>query len=69
MSDILQKVDQYKRQLVKDLLSQCTDKQIAFFNRMYKSVDDIPDKKIPWAIQQIENTIAKNNFNKMKEEV
>lgn len=42
------------------LLMKCTDEQVAFFNRMYKSVEVIPVEKMEWAIKQCERTIAKN---------
>ena len=49
------------RDHLRKLLSQCTDKQVDIFNRMYKSVDVIPFSKIDWAIQQCERTIVNNN--------
>ncbi|MFA5174745.1 MAG: hypothetical protein WC438_06185 [Candidatus Pacearchaeota archaeon] len=43
-----------------DLLSQCKKEQVDFFNRMYKSVEEIPDEKIDRAIDQCKRTIDKN---------
>jgi hypothetical protein len=60
MSDGLDRIDKFKRNLLKELLSKCTEPQINLFNRMYKSIEEIPDENIPWAIQQIERTIIKN---------
>lgn len=49
------------RDLLKDLLNQCTEKQQAFFLRMYPDgVDGMPKEKIPRAIEQVEATIKKN---------
>jgi hypothetical protein len=61
MSKALKEIQEFRHQKLRDLLNQCTDKQKKFFNRMYGSVDTIPDEKIDWAIQQCENTIKKNS--------
>lgn len=47
-----------------NLYHQVTDKQKEFFNRMYKSIDEIPDEKIEWAIKQCERTLEKNRENR-----
>lgn len=60
MSDTLKKIADFGREELRKLLAQCKPEQIAFFNRLYVSVDDIPQEKIPRAIQQCEATIAKN---------
>ncbi len=39
---------------------QCTDKQQAFFVRMWGSVEAVPFAKIPIAISQCESTVKKN---------
>ncbi len=57
---------EFKRNLVKELLSQCTEEQQGFFNRMYKSIDDIPEEKMRWAYLQCQRTIE-NNKNKAKD--
>ncbi len=54
----------YKRELLAGLLNQCTLVQRDMFYRMYPSVAEIPEHKIPWAIQQCERTIE---CNKQKE--
>lgn len=62
----LNKIKKFRRDSLQELLSQCTPDQISIFNRMYKSIDDIPDEKIDWAIQQCENTInIKENLLRM----
>ncbi len=52
-----------QREALKNLLLQCTEKQINIFNRMYKSVEEIPEEKISWAMKQCERTINKNLFH------
>lgn len=49
-----------KSDFLKELLCQCTEKQKLLFNRMYGSVDTVPEEKIEWAIVQCENTIKEN---------
>ena len=61
-SNILEHLKDYKLFLLKILLSTCSEKEISLFNKMYGSVDIIPDDKIDWAIQQCENTIVKNKL-------
>ncbi len=58
------KVENFKREELKKLLIQCTEKQQAFFGRLYKSVEEIPEDRIPRAVQQIEATIKINNEKK-----
>ena len=48
-------------QLMHELLSMVTQPQRDFFNRLYGSVENVPDEKIDNAIDQIERTIAKND--------
>lgn len=58
------------KQILKDLLAQCTDGQQLFFKRMYAPhdlelpinlvVDRIDEERISWAITQCENQVAKN---------
>ena len=46
---------------LRDLLSQCTVKQKAFFDRMYPcGIDNMEAEKIIHAIWQCENTIKNN---------
>ena len=44
-----------------NLLLQCTIDQQDFFNRMYRSLEEIPYEKISHAIYQCERTIETNN--------
>ena len=60
MSETLKQLKEHKHQVLKDLLSQCTEKQQLFFNRMYVSVGTIPEEKWDWAIEQCERTIKNN---------
>ncbi len=58
------------RDILKDLLSQCTEDQQMLFKRMYShdnlernindAVDQMPDDKINWAISQCERTVYNN---------
>ena len=59
-SEALERVDQFPRQILKELYDQCTEEQQGFFRRMYVSLEEIPDEKVRWAIQQCERTIEKN---------
>ena len=59
------------RQILKDLLAQCTEGQQLLFKRMYSpnnlglpintAVDLMDPDKIDWAITQTERTVAKNS--------
>ena len=60
MSEALERIDRLPREILKELYDQCTEEQQGFFCRMYKSLEEIPDEKIRWAIQQCERTIEKN---------
>ena len=60
MSKTLEHLKEYRKKCLKDLYNQCTPPQQDLFKRMYKNIDEISDSKIDWAIQQCENTIAKN---------
>ncbi len=58
------------RDILKDLLSQCTEDQQMLFKRMYShdnlerdindAVDQMPDDKVNWAISQCERTVYNN---------
>lgn len=52
--------EDFRRQTLADLYNQLTPAQQNLFNRMYVSIDEIPDNKINWAIQQCAKTIDKN---------
>lgn len=59
------------KDILKTLLSRCTESERMVFNRMYSSdnlgatiddvVDNIDPHKIDWAISQCENTLKKGN--------
>jgi len=63
------------REILKELLSQCTDQQQLMFKRMYchknldlpinEAVDQMDESKIDWAITQCEKTVAKNGFSSL----
>ena len=59
---IINTFEELGRDKLRELLAQCTKGQVNVFNRMYRSVDVIPLKKINCAIQQCERTIAMNNM-------
>jgi hypothetical protein len=59
-SEALKKIENFRRQTLASLYNQCTSEQQNVFNRMYVSIAAIPDRKIDWAIQQCERTIAEN---------
>ena len=58
------------KEILKELLSECTEAQQLIFKRMYchknlelpinEAVDQMEDIKIDWAITQVERTINKN---------
>lgn len=58
-------IDNLKRRELRNLLSQCTKGQQIFFARMYKSVEEISEDRISWAIQQCKGTIAKNKIREV----
>lgn len=64
MSEALNNIENFKREILRDLYNQCTKAQQNLFNRMYKSIDEIKEENIDWAIQQCERTIANNKRSK-----
>jgi len=58
-------VTEILRNELKRLLSQCNEKQVQLFNRMYKSVEVIPKEKMEWAIEQCERTLIENAKKKL----
>lgn len=58
---------EFARSTIKDGLRQLPDKSVVIFKRMYAKgnmsldietvVDQMPDEKLDWAMQQIENTL------------
>ena len=47
----------FKRECIRELLEQCTEKQIDLFNRMYKSIEHITEDKMYRAYDQCLQTI------------
>jgi len=60
----------YARKTLKEGLDKCTETQQLLFKRMYSPgnldasikdvIDLIPEEKLDWAMQQVEQTIRKN---------
>lgn len=63
MSEALDKIADFRREMLKDLYNQCTPAQQHIFNLMYKGLEHVSDEKIDWAIEQCERTIIKNRKN------
>lgn len=51
MSKKLEEVVEFKRNMLREMLSKCTESEVRVFNLMYKSVDEIDPEKMDWAIQ------------------
>ena len=61
MNETLKKIDKFKRDELKKLLSQCTVKQQQFFLRLYPGgIDKMGDNMIRWSIIQCAATIKRN---------
>ena len=60
------KVRDFKRELVRTELNKRTENQITFFNRMYKSIDDIEETDMENAYSQCKMT-EKKERNALKE--
>ncbi len=60
MDDLKSKATEYKREQIRGLLLQCTSKQQEFFNRMYKSIDEMPEEKMDHAYRQCHRSIEIN---------
>ena len=57
-------VKEFLRSSIKDALAQCTERQQAFFHKIYpKGVNGIADSNLQTALELCERTIAKNNRN------
>ena len=58
---------QFQRTLLENRLSQCTEKQISFFKRIFP--DSVPESKLIDAIDLCDRTIRKNieNPERLKE--
>lgn len=59
--ELIQDCLNYKRNKIRALLKKCKPEQREIFNRMYESVDVIPEEKMNWAIKQIVSTLNKNS--------
>lgn len=55
-----EEITAFRNELLDKLYWQLTIEQQQFFNRMYGSLNSIPEEKKNWAIQQCKRTIAKN---------
>jgi hypothetical protein len=61
MLDFNKQVEQFERDLLKNLLLQCTQEQQSFFLKLYPDgVANMPRKQIKRASEQCEATIKKN---------
>jgi len=63
LKEFQDKVDSFKRELLRKELEKCTIDQQNLFDRMYKSIDNINPSKMDRAFQQICATIKKNDLN------
>lgn len=63
-SENVKRLRKNERDVLKELLAECSQKQQNLFKKMYNSVDTIPKEKIEWAIVQCENTIRENQLKK-----
>lgn len=57
MSELHEKTTEFKREEIRKLLVQCTEKEIAFFNRLYGSIDAIPEENMNCAYGQCKRTL------------
>lgn len=68
MNEALNKVDDYARSVLRELLDQCTPAQQDLFRRLYISMPEtMPPDKLRWAIIQCENTVKLNELKADKE--
>ena len=72
MADYVQefntKVRDFKRELVRVELNKRPEKEVNFFNRMYKSIDEIKEDKMPWAYSQIKMSEKKEAASLLTEQ-
>ena len=64
-----EQIQEFARQTLKDGLAKCTEGQLGLFKRMYsfddqsrtidEVVDQMPDEKLDWAMQQVQSTLDK----------
>ncbi|KKN03788.1 hypothetical protein LCGC14_1104250 [marine sediment metagenome] len=50
-------IDDYARSILRKKLSMANSQQIELFNRLYKSIDEIPLDKMAWAYSQVMRTV------------
>lgn len=65
------KVHEFALSLLRPMYEKCTADQQDLFCRMYKSVEDVPYDKLPWAYIQCARAVASNErkaVEKTKEE-
>lgn len=60
MSKALNEIKKFRKKILIELYSQCTEPQKGKFNLLFKNIDSIPDNKIDSAILICERTILKN---------
>jgi hypothetical protein len=56
------KAREFKREQLRELLKQCTEEEVAIFNRIYKSVEEIPESKMDDVYQQCLNSIGTREY-------
>ena len=56
-------IAEIKRKMIRELLDQCTEGEVDLFNRMYGSIDVIPEEKMSWAYTQCKRTVDKKKEN------
>jgi hypothetical protein len=61
MSESLDKIKKYRKQILTELYNQCTESQQTKFNLLYGSLETISEDKIDLAIQVCERTVKSNN--------
>lgn len=58
IDEFQQAVETFSRNKLREATKDLTPDQLNFFNRMYKSVEEIPQKKMAWAYGQVMRTTA-----------
>jgi len=62
-AEINSKVEEFKRELLREALEQCTEEQQAFFHRIFPA--GVPESKLVGAIDLCERTIRKNKAGRL----
>ena len=52
--------NEFKREMIRESLNNCTEKQIDLFNRMYGSIEVIKEAQMRHAYNQCRRTLEKN---------